>query len=282
MHEGRDLGLRHRQQGVVEAGREVHGEVEGARVAVVGIDLEAAVEHRPQRPGDRLEAAAVELPLADVEQHRHLVGSRAEGLHEQHLGEDDAEREEVGAPVDLLGVSRLGAQVADLALDDAVLRVLLAVARTGDPEVGELHLAVVGDQDVARADVAVDDLLRLAVGRAELVREVEAGADLEHDPRREPPRTAPLEVDEALEHPEEVAAGHVLHRDVGQPVGLAEVVDLDHVGVHQARGDLGLVGEHAQEARPLQEVGVDALDGHRLGEAADAHHLGAVDVRHAP
>ncbi|MEJ2190465.1 MAG: hypothetical protein P8Y93_13880 [Acidobacteriota bacterium] len=157
---------------------------------------------------------------------------------------------------------------------------LLAVASAGDTEVGELDLAAVGNNDVARADVAVDDLLRLAVGRAELVGELEAGAHLRDDLGRQPPGAASLERDQALQHPEEIPSGHVLHGDVGRAVGLTQIVDLDDVGVHEARGDLRLVGEHAQKTRAFEQVGVDPFDGHRLGETADTHHLRPVDVSH--
>ena len=128
----------------------------------------------------------------------------------------------------------------------------------------------------------MDDLLRLAIWRAEVVREVETGADLGDDLGREPPRTPPVERSEALQNPEKVAAGHVLPRDVGRAVGLAEDIDLDDVGVDQARRDLRLIGEHAQEAGPFEQVGVDALDGHRFGEATDPDDLCPINVSHAP
>ena len=55
---------------------------------------------------------------------------------------------------------------------------------------------------------------------------------------------------------------------------------LDDVGMDEARCDLRLVGEHAQKSRTFEKVGMDPLDGHRLGEAADTHHLRPVDVGH--
>jgi len=240
------------------------------------------VEHLPQRFRDLVETRRVKLALADIEKHRHLVIAGAKRGHQQHFGEDDSEREEIRAPVHLLGVRRLGAEVPHFPLDDPVLGVLLAVARTGDAEVGQLDLAVVGDDDVPGADVAVDDLLRLPVRRPKLVRELEAGADIGDDLCGQAPGTSSIERTEALQHPKDVAARNILHRDVRQSVGLAKVENLDDVGVDQPRRDLRLVGEHAKKSGTFEQVGMNSLDGDGLGKPADSHHLRPKDVGHPP
>jgi hypothetical protein len=234
VHKGRDLGLAHRFRVVVILALELFGELERGAETIVPLDLEGVIEDRAKRSRNRVEPFAVELSLADVEQHCHFVVAGAKRSHQQHLAEDDAEREEVRAAIDVLCVGRLGTQIADFALDDPVLGVLLTIARPRDAEICQLDFAVVRNDDVAWADVAVDDLLWLPVRRAEFVRKVETGAGLVDDPRRQPPRTTPVERTEPLQDPEEVTPGHVLHGDIGRAFGLAEVVDLDDVGMDQA------------------------------------------------
>jgi len=161
-----------------------------------------------------------------------------------------------------------------------VLGLLLAVAGARDAEVGQFDLAVVRDDDVAGAHIAVDDLLRLPVRRAKLVRELEAGADISDDLGGQAPGESSIERAETLQHPKDVTAWNVLHRDVRQPVGLSEVENLDDVWVDQTRSDIRLIGEHAQELRALEQVGMNPLDGDGLGKTADSHHLGPKDVSH--
>jgi hypothetical protein len=60
----------------------------------------------------------------------------------EQLPEDDADREDVGARVDLLPHRGLGREVAELALDDAGLALLELARRLGEAEVHDLHLAV--------------------------------------------------------------------------------------------------------------------------------------------
>ena len=54
----------------------------------------------------------------------------------------------------------LGRHVRDLALEHAGARLERRVHRLRDAEVDDLHLAVVGDEDVVRGHVAVDDAER--------------------------------------------------------------------------------------------------------------------------
>src|SRR5690606_23003352 len=66
----------------------------------------------------------------------------------EELPEDDADREDVGARVYRLPLSRLRRQIAELALDDAGLAVLELAVRFGEPEVHDLHLPVPRDEHV--------------------------------------------------------------------------------------------------------------------------------------
>lgn len=117
---------------------------------------------------------------------------------------------------------------------------------TGDTEVGDLHLTLVGDEDVRGLDVAVHDA-RL-VGRLETV----GGLAHERDDLR---RRQPAGV--LVDHRGEGGAAHVLHHEV-VGVGVAtEVVHLRDVRVAEpgsgARflveptGELGIFGQLAAD-----------------------------------
>ena len=63
----------------------------------------------------------------------------------------------------------LGRHVADLPLEHAGFRVGEVQGGLGDPEVEELHLSLVGQEEVVGRDVAVDDVKRRGVVVGELV-----------------------------------------------------------------------------------------------------------------
>ena len=146
---------------------------------VEGGDLELAAE---EVAGDRiLERARALVPLDDVLRERaaddllelgvdlgidareardlrllHELHGLEVGLAEEepspreHLPEDDAEREHVGARVDRLTECGLRGEVAELALHDAGVGLLELRRRFGETEVGDLHLAALAEQDVRR------------------------------------------------------------------------------------------------------------------------------------
>src|SRR6185503_20447442 len=72
----------------------------------------------------------------------------------------------------------------------------------------------------------------------------------------------------------------VLHRDVEPTLELAELEHLTHVVMRDARGDLRLVEEHANERFILCVRGEDALDTDELLEAADAAEAREKDLGH--
>ena len=85
----------------------------------------------------------------------------------QHFIEDGPQRVHVGRRADLAGVSPslLRGHVAGRAHDLAGLGVhVVGFQPLGQPEVGDLQHAVIGEQDVRRLQVAVDDarLVRFA------------------------------------------------------------------------------------------------------------------------
>ena len=75
--------------------------------------------------------------------------------------------------------------------------------------------------------------------------------------------------------------GHVRHRDEVAPLQLAEVEDVDDVGVAQAGGQRRFADEHVDQLRPVLQRRQHRLDDDALLEAGDALHLGAPDLRHA-
>jgi hypothetical protein len=114
--------------------------------------------------------------------------------------------------------------------------------RRGDPEVEHLHLALGGQEDVARLDVAVDD--PRAVGRLERV------GDRRHDPGRLARRHRAGAVDPSGQ----ALALQQLHDQVRPPVVLAKV---------KHPGDVGVVEPGRRPRLPAQPLGGPAVAGQR-------------------
>jgi hypothetical protein len=123
----------------------------------------------------------------------------------------------------------------------------LVVDRAGDPEVGDLHGAVVGEQDVAGLDVAVDQAPVVGVGQGR--------ADVGRRPPARGPRSA-----RRPRSPAAASALDQLHDDVGLALVGAGVVDGDEVGVVEPGDVAGLVLEPAREALVLAEALEQQLD----------------------
>ena len=124
--------------------------------------------------------------------------------------------------------------------------------RLGDAEIGDQHphpLVSRAEQEVLRLDVAVDDTLP--------VQHRQPGPGLRHqvDSLLQGQGTA------VLEQPRERPAVGVRHDEVGGPVGLADVVDADHVvGVGTAQ-DPRLLEEALADVVPLRPVVGERLHG---------------------
>ena len=108
--------------------------------------------------------------------------------------------------------------------------------RLGEAEVEDLDDAVPGDHQVLGLQVPVHDPARVGGGQAL----GDLGGDLERLLERR--RSAVEQLAHGLSVDE-------LHRDVGDAVGRADVVDRDDVGMVQGRGGAGLGLEAGQEAR---------------------------------
>jgi len=221
-----------------------------------------------------------DLDVADLLEGREVALADEEALAGQQLVQDDAAGEDVGAPIDRQAAHLLGRHVPELALEDAGLGLGALAGRLGDAEVDQLHLALERDEDVLRADVAVDEV-ELAAGLVALVvRVVEALADLHDDEAGLRHRHRLALGAAAIEDRAQVAAVDVLERDVVAAIDDAEVEDLGDVRVVQLHRDLRLVDEHLDELFVLRDVRKDALHGDEALEALDAVRLGPEDLRH--
>jgi hypothetical protein len=174
----------------------------------------------------------------------------------EHGVEAGADAVDVGAPVGLLAADHLGGEEAVGAEDLAGAAGVVVGRGPGDGEVGHLHGAVVGEQDVARLEAAVAD--------AGLVGVVEGAADLAGQPRRPRRRQRPV----PGEHLAEGGPVDHLHDDVGDPALLAGVVQGDDVRVGQPRGVDGLVVETGPEALVGGQLRMQHLDDHMPAEDA--------------
>ena len=239
----------------------------GALVAIVGALGECSQHDLVQLGRDVRTQLRRRLRRGREVLHRYLDRRLAvEGrLSRQELVEDDAERVEIRARIDLAAARLLGREVLRRPHDRARLGHL---ARPGarDPEVRHLHAALAVDEDVVRLDVAVDDAMP--------VREAERGEDLARVLDRDVDRSGAAADDQLLEG----AAVEELHRDVVRVLRVAAVVDRDDVRVVERRGVLRLAAEALDELVVVRVAVVEDLD---RDAAAELLVLGEVDVRHA-
>ena len=113
------------------------------------------------------------LLIEHFEEHRLDVLAGERFFVRQQAIEDDAGAENVRTAVDLRTTNLLGRHVVGGSEDRARLR-LRRLLEPGDPEVHDLRFpTVVGDEDIRRLDVAVDDIVSVGV--------CESTASLRHD-----------------------------------------------------------------------------------------------------
>jgi hypothetical protein len=198
-----------------------------------------------------------------------------------HLPEHHAERELIGAPVELGAVHLLGRHVLHLALEQARGRPRRAIGRLRDAEVHHLGDAVGAHHDVLRDHVAVHDVEGLALEVGGLVRVIERVRGVVDDERGDVDRHL---LAGALGHalqPREVVAADVLHRDEVRPVLQPHLVDAHDVRVVERGGDAGLVEELVHEVLLRREVGQEGLQDDEAIEAGDAGLAREEDLAHA-
>ncbi len=156
----------------------------------------------------------------------------------QALVRDDAEAVDVRRGGEPLAGRLLGADVLGGAEHDAALGHGRGLKSPRDAEVGHFDGPDLGDEQVARLDVAVDD--------PRPVRGVQSLGHLADDVERD------LRAERAVAAQDsgQRLARHQLHDEVGDPVALAVVEDLGDPRVGEAGGDARLVPE------PFAEGGV--------------------------
>ena len=191
----------------------------------------------------------------------------------EHLPEHNAEREQVGAGVDLLSKGLLGRHIGELALEHAGHRLGQPVDGLGHAEVAQLHVPLEAKEDVVRRDVAVHQVKGHARGVGGAVGVLEGEGDLRRDPDRDRHRNLHRLFRGALEHLAQVLAVDVLHAHEPLAVDLAQLEQPHDVAVVEPRRDLGLVEEQPEEAGVLGQVGEDSLD-HPIGRANRGHSAG--------
>ena len=185
----------------------------------------------------------------------------------QALVEHAAQRVEVGAEVDRLASDLLGGGVVDRAQELAGARQPRARAHLlGEPEVAQVRVLTLGQQHVARLDVPVYEAA--PVGGVERPRHLPENVERTGRPQRVL----------ALQQRPKVRALHVAHGDVEHAVGLAGVVDRDHVGMVETGGDLQLAQEAVAEAGVIGQLGRKELE---RCPAVQAQVLGQIDDPHS-
>ncbi len=250
---GDGAGLRRRGL-VLQRGPRGARQVAGGGVALAGLLGHGGADDGVERGGDgRVERARGGRRVAQVGVHLRQLGvARERDAAGERVEEDAAERVDVGARVGLLAADLLrrgevgGADELARAGEAAGGRGVL-----GEPEVGEVRvlLPLVGDQDVRRLDVAMDEPAP--------VRGVERGRDLPGDPHRALRRQPAVR---AVDQRAQVGALDVAHRQVQHALVLARLVDGHDVRVVDRGRELRLRLEAVAEVEVVGELGRDHLE----------------------
>ncbi len=277
----RGRGDGHGLAGHLEDGRLLHranaflqrvGQLPGRGPAILGLLGQGLAQDVLEafRQGARPRHELGRLVVDDLVQQGGDVLAQERPLAGQHFEEDDTQREDVGAGV-------------DLALENLLRRHVGRCGRGGsgpgdvdrlyggDAEVHQVGLARFVQEDVVGLDVAVDD--------AALVGVVEGPQD-RHGQVRD---LLDAELAARVQAAAEAAAGDVLHDDVSLPGLPSDLVDGGDVGVVQPPGRLGFDHELFEGflalRAVLQELVADELDG---DFAVDVRVERLVDDAHAP
>ncbi len=205
----------------------------------------------------------VDVLVGDLDRRLALVRL----LAGEELVEDHAHGVDVGPGVGAALDDELGCDVRDGPDEDAGRGVLGGGAhRLGQPEVGDLDPAVVGDEDVLGLDVTVD--------QAGAVRGRQCGHHRLEQREGAGGRERRLLADGVTQR----VAGDQLHGQEDGAVVVALVEDRHDVGVRELRRRPGLGHEAGRELVVVTETGVHHL--HRDG-AVEPQVGGLVDGRHA-
>jgi hypothetical protein len=78
----------------------------------------------------------------------------------EHLVQADPKTKQIATSVELIPPRLLWRHIIVFTLEHTLLCVAVALARLSDPKVNELHRPLIRDQDVLRADIAVNHVER--------------------------------------------------------------------------------------------------------------------------
>jgi hypothetical protein len=248
-----------RRRGDAERAASVGHELGAGRISV-GRTLRQRPAHHVLEPG-RGGRGLFEVGVEDG----RLGGTGKGGLAGEGFVEEAGERVLIGPPVDVLPLDLLRGDVGGRAQREAGLEAGRLVGEAaGEPEVGQVDVTVVCDEDVGRLDVAVDESAR--------VGGVQGGSDLPGDRDCLFFRQRPF-----CKQLLELGAVDVAHGDVQLAGDLAGVVDGDDVRVVDRGGEAGLAQEALAEPFVFRELGSENLQRHRPFER---EVVGAVDHPH--
>ena len=209
-----------------------------------------------------------------------LVGDRNRGFGlkrgntGEHLVEGNAEGVEIRPAIEGLALRLLRREVRSGTHDGAVLgeRSLRPTNESRrDPEVSNLHIAGIRDEDVAE--------LHISVNKTSGVGGREGSGDVSGD------LCGPISVERtgAAQYVRHRAPRHMLHHDVVRAPLLTPVIDTDDVGVVEVGGGLRLTAETLHKVRIVRELGEEHLEGDLtpqefVARQIDVGHTAASDV----
>ena len=209
-----------------------------------------AAQGRRQVGAKRLQRLRLLLQVLHGHAQRRLAHERR--IAGQHLVTRRPEGIDVAAGVQRLALDLLGAHVQRRAHGHprpGQIEAFGVAGEAGETEIGDFDFAGVGEHDVFRLDVAVDDAF---VGG---LRQRRGG--LPHDRQRPAQFRRPMPGEPLAE----VQAADVFLDDVVQSVAVAHLVNLHDVGVDQGRRRLRLALEALQIRGIIGEFGLKDFDG---------------------
>jgi hypothetical protein len=258
---------------------EIGAQISGALIAQFAILFERfgddAIEFRGNRRVERARRRrlAIEDPVED-DRGRGTGKARSSGCH---LVQDHPEGEKIGAWIKILTARLLGRHIRNRAdrradLTGELLRGLQVVRTTlgqprrqlGETEVEDLDVAAVGQKDVGRLDIAVQDAIDVRV--LQRIRDLSAEVEQQGERQRV---SRQLGVERlALEQ---------LHGQEELSILLVKTVDGADIGVVQARGGACLA---TKALRRLAVLGVGVRQHLQRDQPSQPSVLGLVDNAH--
>ncbi len=222
----------------------------------------------------------IDIHRADLLEGRKVGLGLKQTLIAEDLPEHHPEGKHVTATIDGRTPDLLGRHVPELALENAGLGLGGPARSLGDTEVDQLHLPLVGDEDIRWTDIAVDQPQRATVPVLLVVGVLEALADLHNDVAGLGQGHWPLRIAPMIEHAAQVSTRHVFEHDVKAVALGSELIDRGDVRVLKLRRNARFVLEHRNELFILRHMRQDSFDRYDLLKALDTLGDGFVDLCH--